>query len=124
MKLRTRWSLGTAMLALLLAAACGKDEGGTGPSNNDTRLDITNNSNVSVFLVFVRDCGTQSWGNDMLGADVIPAGLGQSFIVTPGCHDVRLETSPSNAGEIQWLNVTFPAGQITARTVTTWNPAQ
>lgn len=82
------------------------------------------NSNVSVFLVFVRDCGAQFWGNDLLGADIIPAGLGQSFIVTPGCLDVRLETSPSNAGQVQWLGVNFPAGQVTARTVTTWSPAQ
>jgi len=113
-----------ALMALVLAAACGGDDGGTGPSNTETRLDITNNSNVSVFLVFVRNCGSQSWGDDLLGASVIRAGLGQSFIVTPGCHDVRLETSPSHAGEMQWLNVTFPVGQVTARTVTNWNPAQ
>ncbi len=123
MTYRSRFSALAATLALAFAAACGGDDGGTGPSGNETRLDITNNSNVSVFLVFVRDCGTQNWGNDLLGADVIPAGLGQSFIVTPGCHDVRLETSPFNAGEIVWSNVNFPAGQVTARTVTTWNPA-
>lgn len=105
------------------AAACGKDSP-TGPTTPDTRLDITNGTNVSVFFVLMRDCGATDWGPDLLGANVIPAGVGQSFVVTPGCHDVRLETSPTTNSKQVWLNVSFPAGQVTARTVTAWTPSQ
>lgn len=120
MTFRSRFIAAAAAFALVFAA-CGDDSGGTGPSTGDTRLDLTNNSNTSVWLVFIRDCGAASWGNDRLGADIIPPGLGQSFVVTPGCHDVKLETNPDVAGQVVWMNVNFPAGQITARTVTTWS---
>ena len=120
--------LQTAFLALLVAtaAACGKSDG-TGPSQNGGEtalLDVTNNTNVSIYFVFVRNCGATSWGNDLLGADVIPAGLGQSFTIPAGCHDVKLESNPSVNGEMIWTNVSFPAGSVIHQTVSAWSPAQ
>jgi hypothetical protein len=113
-----------ATAALAFAAACGGSDSGTGPTNTNTLLDVTNNSSVSVWLVYVRNCGSQSWGNDLLGADIISPGLGQSFVVTPGCHDVKLMTNPDVNGELVWMNVNFPAGQVVERVVTSWNPVQ
>jgi hypothetical protein len=121
MSFRSRLTGLAASLALALAA-CGGDDGGAGPSNSDTRLDVTNNSNVSVWLVFVRSCGSESWGNDLLGADIISPGLGQSFAVTPGCHDVKLMTNPDVNGQVIWTSVNIPAGQIVERIVTAWSP--
>lgn len=107
------------------AAACGKDDP-TGPSQpgggGTALLDVTNNSSVSIWYVRLRDCGSQSWGADLLGANIITAGLGQSFTVSSGCHDVRLETSAANNGEAVFLNVQFPSGAVVAKTVTNWTP--
>ena len=109
------------------AAACGKGDGLTDPGNNNTQtalLDITNNTSVSVFFVRIRACGTTAWGNDLLGADIIPAGLGQSFTVPAGCHDVRLETSALNNGVAEYLGVAFPSGGVVHKTVSSWSTAQ
>ena len=115
-----------ALLALTLvgAAACGKSDGPSGIDEPESRLDITNNSDVSVFFVRIRQCGTQAWGEDLLGSSVIPAGLGQSFIVSPGCHDVKLETTPVENGQKIWTNVSFPDGGVAYQTVTTWDPVE
>ena len=105
------------------AAACGKGDGLTDPGNNTTQtalLDITNNTSVSVFFVRIRPCGTSAWGSDLLGADIIPAGLGQSFTVPAGCNDVRLETSALNNGVAEFIGVSFPAGSVVHKTVSTW----
>jgi len=123
MSFRSRMTGLAASLALALAA-CGGDDSGAGPSNSDTRLGITNDSNMSVWLVFVRSCGSRSWGNDLLGADVISPGLGQSFVVTPGCHDVKLMTNPEMNAQVIWTNVNFPSGQIVEKVVTAWNPVE
>lgn len=114
------------LLALILAgaAACGKDDptGPSTPSGQTAILDITNSTSVSIWYVRIRDCGASTWGQDLLGADIITAGLGQSFTVSAGCHDVRLETSAANNGEAVYTGVNFPAGQIIAKTVTAWTP--
>ena len=115
-------ALATALA--LSAAACGKSDGitdpGNGPGGQTALLDVTNNSPVSIFYVRIRDCGSQTWGPDLLGADIIPAGLGQSFTVSAGCHDVRLETSALNNGVADFLNVSFPAGGVVHKSVSTW----
>ena len=126
MQLRPLFLLRGALLALTLAgaAACGKSDGPSGSDDPESRLDITNSSDVSVFYVRIRECGDATWGADLLGASVIPAGLGQSFIVAPGCHDVKLETSPVNNGQKIWTNVNFPEDGIAYQTVTTWDPVE
>ncbi|NOT09838.1 MAG: hypothetical protein HOP28_16720 [Gemmatimonadales bacterium] len=116
MKLRSAF----LALTLLVAGACGKGDGGTGPSDSATRLDITNSTNLSIWIVRIRNCGSSSWGSDLLGADVISPNLGQSFVVTPGCHDVRLESNPDADVAVEWLNISFPSGQITTRTLAAW----
>jgi len=126
MQLRSLSLLRGALLALTLAgaAACGKSDGPAGSDDPESRLDITNNSDVSVFYVRIRECGSATWGDDLLGASIIPAGLGESFIVSPGCHDVKLETSPVNNGQKIWINVDFPDGGIAYQTVTIWDPVE
>lgn len=111
-----------AALALLGSVSCGGDS--TGPTTSMAILDITNSTTSSVWYVRVRTCGATAWGSDLLGADIIPKDLGQSFEVAPGCRDVRLESSPNVNGEKIWLNQSFTAGQITALTVTDWTPMQ
>jgi hypothetical protein len=121
MKLLPLSALRTALLMLPLAGAtfCGGDDGPTGSSGN-TLLDITNESNHSVWYVRVRDCGSQAWGTDLLGSDIIFPGSGQSFALTPGCHDVKLETDPDLHGTLIWTNLTLAQGQVLSQTVTAW----
>lgn len=123
MRFRTFFSASPLLVALVVGAlACSKSEGSTGPVNASAILDITNSSNASVWSVRIRDCGATSWSSDMLGADVIPPDLGQSFSVTPGCHDVKLQSNPTVSGQMIWRNVPFAPSQIVPLTVTAWSP--
>jgi hypothetical protein len=71
--------------------------------------------------VFVRDCGTSDWGDDLLGADVINIGETQTFRVGTGCKDVLLETEPMHAGVAQWDDQTFAADTTIALALNEWS---
>lgn len=126
MQLRPLSLLRGALLALTLAgaAACGKSDGPSGNDEPESRLDITNDSNLYVWYVQVRACGSQAWGQDLLGADIIAPNSGQSFIVAPGCYDVKLTAEPETNSQKIWTNVDFPEDGIAYQTVTTWDPVE
>jgi hypothetical protein len=111
---------GLAVATALLTAACGGSDGSTGPSSNDASLRITNATDVSAFYVRVRACGTQSWGGDLLGADVLSGGETMTFDVGTGCQDVRLESNPDFAYVVEWTGVQFAAGALVTRTLNDW----
>jgi hypothetical protein len=110
--------LATMSLVVLLAAGCGGDDS-NGPSNQGS-LRVANTAEHSVWYVFVRDCGTSDWGDDLLGADVISIGETQNFTVGAGCKDVLLETEPVHAGLAQWNDQGFAADTTIALALTEW----
>jgi hypothetical protein len=88
---------GTAFVALALAtAACGgdSDSTGPGPSASEGTLYVSNDSDREIWYVFARTCGTSDWGNDLLGADIIPLQTSETFTLAAGCYDVRALSGP------------------------------
>lgn len=114
--------LATMSVVLLLATACGGDDS-NGPSNHAS-LKVANTADHSVWYVFVRDCGTSDWGDDLLGADVISIGETQTFSVGTGCKDVLLETEPMHAGAAQWNDQAFAADTTIALALEAWSYAE
>jgi hypothetical protein len=138
---------GTAFAALALAtAACGGDSDSTGPgpvdpgpgpvdpgpgpapSDAQGTLYVSNNSDRSIWYVFARTCSTTSWGEDLLGSDIITKQTSGSFTLAAGCYDVRTLSAPIGGPggakyEVVVSNQTLPAnGQLVVE-VTTW-PAE
>ncbi len=60
-----------------------------GSGSLTTTLDIVNNTNSSIFYLYLSWCSSNSWGADQLGSDVIAVGSTYSFSMTPGCWDLR-----------------------------------
>ncbi len=92
----------TAFAALALAtAACGGDGDSTGPGPNPEpsgaqgTLFVSNDSDREIWYVFARTCGASSWGEDLLGSDIIPLQTSGSFTLTAGCYDVRALSQPT-----------------------------
>jgi hypothetical protein len=106
------------MAVVLLAGACGGDS--NGPSAQAS-LRVANTADRSVWYVFVRDCGTTDWGDDLLGADVISIGETQTFALGAGCKDVRLETDLDFEGSAQWNDQSFAADTTIALALTAWD---
>lgn len=115
--------------ATLAASACGSDSdgpgGGTGPGDPPAgpALTVVNHAEHSIWYLKVRDCGTETWGNDLLGFDVISIGESQSFVVQPGCHDVLLQTDPDYSGQVLWNDVTVADDAPTQVTLSQWQYA-
>lgn len=114
--------MATMSLIVLVAAGCGGDDS-NGPSNHGS-LEVTNTADHSVWYVFVRDCGTSDWGDDLLGANVISIGETESFTVGTGCKDVLLETEPLHAGVAQWNDQTFASDTTIALALSEWEYAE
>lgn len=110
--------LATMTLAVLFVAGCSGDS--NGPDNHGT-LRVENTADHSVWYVFVRECGTTEWGDDLLGADVINIGETQTFRVGTGCKDVLLETEPMHAGVAQWDDQAFAADTTISLALNAWS---
>jgi hypothetical protein len=113
--------------ATLAASACGSDSdssiGGNGPDIPEPTgpaLTVINHAEHSIWYLKVRDCGTETWSNDLLGLDVISIGESESFAVQPGCHDVLLQTDPDYSGQVLWANVTVDDEAPTQVTLSQW----
>ena len=109
--------LATMTVVVLLAAGCSDS---SGPDNHST-LRVENTADHSVWYVFVRDCGSTEWGDDLLGADVINIGETQTFRVGTGCKDVLLETEPMHAGVAQWDDQAFASDTTVSLALNAWN---
>ena len=107
-----------ALGAALALAACSSDS--NGPGETETTLTLLNATETSAWYIFVRACGTATWSDDLLGADVLSPGEEDTFEVPAGCHDVRMETDPDLDGFAQWDGITFQANQDEVRTLNTW----
>ena len=92
--------MATMTALVVLVSACGDDD----PTGLDARARVTvvNGTDHSVWYLLARNCGTSTWGNDLLGARVIQVGETKTISVVPGCKDLRVETDPALAGAHQW----------------------
>lgn len=88
------------LLLLVLVSACG--ENNVTGVDAKARVTLINGTDHSVWYVFTRNCGTTTWGDDLLGSTVIHVGETKTVSVVPGCRDIRVETDPSLAGAHQW----------------------
>jgi hypothetical protein len=87
--------------------------GGSGSGTGTAQLTIINNSGVTIFYAYISSSTSTEWGDDVLGADTIPAG--GSFTITDipeGTYDLKAEDSSHNiietqmgitlSGEMEW----------------------
>ena len=81
----------TLLIALGFVSGCtsSRTSQAYGSGSLTTTLDIVNNTNSSIFYLYLSSCSSNSWGADQLGSDVIAVGTTYSFRMTPGCWDLR-----------------------------------
>jgi hypothetical protein len=101
-----------ALVALLATAGCdasttdpGDDYSNQGPGE----IVIRNNLTEYIYYVYIASCSAGTWGQDKLGTSTLPPGGQRSWSVSPGCYDVRVETSGGQVGEER--NVSVGAGR-------------
>lgn len=93
-----RRSIGGLALALSVATFTGCDEI-TGNGDEATII-VENNTSVSVFYMYISECGDDEWGNDELGSsETISPGEDREFDVEAGCWDLRAEFSDETFAE-------------------------
>jgi hypothetical protein len=127
--LRARAFAFALMGTTLLAAGGGDDNGPSAPAPDDSQPDtqetmfaVENLSSQDAYYVYIKDCGSASWGSDRLGATRI---LDVNEVITwtvnqAGCYDVEARTSTSSQGgqkKATYPNVNVVAGQTTTVTI-------
>lgn len=118
-------AMAAALLTALLLTDCGTADELTGVASvGSPALAIRNETDRSIWFVQLRACGTQSWGEDLLGAAVVAAGQSIERPVTRGCHDVRVRSDPRSAREVTWSALEFTAGAATALNLADWSRNQ
>jgi len=93
-----------ALTGVLLTAGCASGGGGhmTGASAGTAEVVIFNNSNETVYRIFMSPATDDSWGPDQLGNDVLA--VGSSFRLTgiaPGDWDLKIVDRSGNHMEFR-----------------------
>lgn len=92
-----RRTIGTLALGATLALTGCDDLVGAG---GDATIIVENNASVSVFFLYISDCGDGTWGDDRLGDnETISPGEDRAFGVDDGCYDLRAEFSDDTFAE-------------------------
>ena len=73
---------------------------GPGPQGGEIQLLLINQSSDDVCFVYISPVTSQYWGEDWLGADIVPAGTQYTFDVPAGQYDLRAEFC-GNADPVQ-----------------------
>lgn len=72
----------------------------------DTSIRVINESNYLVHQLYFSHSSLGSWGNDKLGANVLPPGRALNYRLTnPGNYDFRVVWNNGRATEIRQINV-------------------
>src|SRR5215210_3641012 len=98
----------------LATAACGGDDGSTGPSpsNDDATVTVVNHAPAgSVLFLRYRACGTSAWGTDVLGSSVLSGGEQISWQLAAGCYDVRATPAEVGLDYLYFNGVQLDAGE-------------
>jgi hypothetical protein len=106
-------SLVAAVLAALVMVACGGTPGiarqgdptGSGPA----KILIQNHANQSIYYVYMSPAGERSWGDDLLGSNVLARGQTHELTgLTPGTFSIRVADSGGHYKE--WHEQVLEAG--------------
>lgn len=72
----------------------------------DTSIRVINQSNYVVHQLYFSHSSLGSWGNDQLGANVLPPGRAMNYrLNNPGNYDFRIVWNNGRAAEIRQINV-------------------
>lgn len=112
--------MATMTALLVLVSACGGDDDGPTGVGAKAKVTLVNGTNHSVWYVFSRNCETTTWGDDLLGANVIHVGETKTISVVPGCKDLRVETDPALSGSHQWDAMDLQPAQSDTVTLSKW----
>jgi hypothetical protein len=82
---------------------------------------VVNVTEVDVGTVFISPVELEVWGDDLLGGEVIPAGLGKFFFVEPGTYDFMAQDI---RGEIVALDSEIEITQETTFTIAPPEPGE
>jgi len=73
------------------------------PESQEATLEITNNSGVDVWYVYLSPSKADEWGEDWLGDDVIGDGETYTIVGIPeGVYDVKAEDPDNEVIEVAW----------------------
>ena len=118
---------GFALVGTALLAACGGDDDNNGPStppdqqpsDEQTLFAMENLSSQDAYYVYIRSCGTESWGSDRLGSTrILDVGEVITWTVNnPGCYDVQARTSSTAGQTATYMGVNVAAGETTTVTI-------
>lgn len=108
-----------ALAGVLLPTGCASPARAT-EASAQARLTIANQADHGAWYVRTRRCGEGRWSADLAQNQVIPVGTTRTFGVTPGCVDVRVETTSALAGTMEWGERTIEPGQADTLRIETW----
>jgi hypothetical protein len=125
-----------ALLGTTLLAACGGGDDSNGPSTPQTPSEpneqgqtlfaMENLSNQDALYVYIKACGSATWGQDRLGATrVLEVGEVITWTVNePGCYDVRARTSSNGGQKAEYMGVDVASGRTTTVSIhdADWQP--
>lgn len=68
----------------------------SGTASEGVVLTLTNDSSIDVCYVYISPSDSTSWGDDWLGTDIVHAGTGYAFRLTPGTYDLLSQDCEGN----------------------------
>ena len=120
MKLKSVWKRFTLILAItLFIGACEEPTTSPSPIPDDGRdptksyLLVKNFSSQAIYAVYCADSSAATWGDDLLGSEVMVSGSEKEIAVEPATRDIRVDTQATQGtsnGAHEKYGVLFEAG--------------
>ena len=111
----------TALALIVSSSGCAGSGAPTAPAGSaESEVRLANEGRHGIWFVRARRCGATQWSADLLASEVVTAGMTRTFRLSPGCTDLRVETTTALGGHNQWDSLELRPGEAVPLTLERW----